>query len=131
MSATGSYSSDRTDSYTNGLNPMYQSLSTHTQSEYDVITESQSCLISPQPPVPSRVTTTNAIYATKSESLRHPTLKNHSTMNSKPEDFRFTTFPETKRLEEGKDGNCESQCVASFVCLVSSLSILLSGEKYL
>ena len=126
MSDTGTFKSGHTDDFTNGLNPMYQSLSVTThqeQTEYDVINDSQSCLI--KPPLPTRVTTCNSLYSSRSEAttIKHPTL------NSSPGDFRFVPIPEISRFEEEKERpKCPCSCTA-ILCVVTLFNILLSGRQ--
>ncbi len=128
MSIAGSYTSDHS-AFSNGLNPMYQSLSTgHTQSEYDVVIHAENTML--QPPLPPRVTTANSLYSSKSELLKHPTLK-HPTINSSHQgEFRFASIPETKHYDDEKDESCcfNGSCLFNFfVVFISFVSILLSG----
>ena len=129
-------------SYTRGLNPMYQSFSTQ-QSEYDVIGESQSCLIppssAPSSARSSRVVTENTLYASVSQPFRHPTLKHNASMSScyQADDVRFSSVPLIKPpfQQDKKSSSCGgsgSTCFASFcdvmVALCSCVTIGLSSK---
>ena len=110
-----------TDSVTNGLNPIYNSVSGSTQyiqCEYDEIKDGHSNILAPTLPNQT-ITTPNTMYASKGESLQHHKMNLDQV-------YQLASIPEENEYQE-KESHCKCSADA-VICVMSILSMLLSGQ---